>query len=40
MPPLTKVLFLEMDAGERSLVRQWAAAGLMPNVQRLLSRGA
>jgi predicted AlkP superfamily phosphohydrolase/phosphomutase len=39
MPPLTKVLFLEMDAGERSLVRQWAAAGLMPNVQRLLSRG-
>jgi predicted AlkP superfamily phosphohydrolase/phosphomutase len=39
MPPLTKVLFLEMDAAERSLVRQWAAAGLMPNVQRLLARG-
>jgi predicted AlkP superfamily phosphohydrolase/phosphomutase len=37
--PLTKVLFLEMDAAEHSLVRQWAAAGLMPNVQRLLSRG-
>ena len=39
MPPLTKILFLEMDAAEQSLVRQWAAAGLMPNVQRLLSRG-
>ena len=39
MPPLTKVLFLEMDAGERSLVRQWAAEGAMPNVQRLLQRG-
>jgi predicted AlkP superfamily phosphohydrolase/phosphomutase len=39
MAPLTKVLFLEMDAAEQSLVRRWAAAGLMPNVQRLLARG-
>jgi predicted AlkP superfamily phosphohydrolase/phosphomutase len=39
MPPLTKVLFLEMDAGEQSLVRQWAAEGVMPHVQRLLRRG-
>jgi len=39
MPPLTKVLFLEIDAGEQSLVRQWAASGLMPNVARLLERG-
>jgi predicted AlkP superfamily phosphohydrolase/phosphomutase len=38
-PPLTKVLFLEMDAAQHSLVREWAAAGLMPNVQRLLQRG-
>ncbi|HEX2115146.1 MAG TPA: alkaline phosphatase family protein, partial [Alphaproteobacteria bacterium] len=39
MPPLTKVLFLEMDAGEHTLVRKWAAEGVMPNVQRLLQRG-
>src|SRR5690242_9422485 len=36
MPPLTKVLFLEMDAGEHTLVRKWAAEGVMPNVQKLL----
>jgi predicted AlkP superfamily phosphohydrolase/phosphomutase len=35
---LTKVLFLEMDAGEHTLVRQWAAEGVMPNVARLLER--
>jgi predicted AlkP superfamily phosphohydrolase/phosphomutase len=39
MPPLTKVLFLEMDAADRDLVQQWAAEGLMPNVQHLLQRG-
>jgi predicted AlkP superfamily phosphohydrolase/phosphomutase len=39
MAPATKILFLEIDAGERSLVRQWAAAGLMPNVANLLNRG-
>src|SRR5262245_45133074 len=35
---LTKVLFLEMDAAEHTLVRQWAAEGVMPNVARLLER--
>jgi predicted AlkP superfamily phosphohydrolase/phosphomutase len=39
MAPLTKVLFLEMDAADRDLVQQWAAEGLMPNVQRLIQRG-
>ena len=39
MPPLTKVLFLEMDAGEHTLVRRWAAEGVMPTVQKLLQRG-
>jgi predicted AlkP superfamily phosphohydrolase/phosphomutase len=39
MPSLTKVLFLEMDAAEHTLVRRWAAEGVMPNVQKLLARG-
>lgn len=39
MAPLTKVLFLEMDAAEHTLVRKWAAEGVMPNVARLLQRG-
>ena len=35
----TKILFLGFCAGERSLIQQWAAAGLMPTVQSLLKKG-
>jgi predicted AlkP superfamily phosphohydrolase/phosphomutase len=35
----TKILFLGFCAGERSLIHQWAAAGLMPTVQSLLAKG-
>jgi predicted AlkP superfamily phosphohydrolase/phosphomutase len=39
MESLTKVLFLEMDAGEKTLIRDWAAAGLLPTFRSLLAKG-
>jgi len=33
------VLFLEIDAGDKHLILDWARAGVMPNVQALLARG-
>ena len=39
MPPLSKVLFLAMDAGDTNLIQKWAAEGLMPNIRSLLARG-
>jgi len=35
----TDVLFLEIDAGDKHLILEWARAGVMPNVQALLARG-
>lgn len=35
----TRVLFIEVDAGDRELVRQWARAGILPTFQRLLTEG-
>ncbi len=38
-PSPTRVLFLEMDAGDKLLVRRWAAEGVLPNFARLFERG-
>lgn len=35
----TKILVLGFCAGERSLITQWAEAGLMPTVRSLMTRG-
>lgn len=35
---LTKVLVLGIDSGEPSLMTQWAADGLLPNMKRLLDK--
>ena len=35
----TQVLFLEMDAGDKHLILEWARAGLLPNFASLLERG-
>lgn len=35
----TRVLFLEMDAGDKFLIQRWAADGTMPTWHRLLSDG-
>ncbi len=37
--PKTRVLFLEIDAGDRELIREWARDGTMPVVGRLLRDG-
>ncbi|RJQ18639.1 MAG: hypothetical protein C4560_07040 [Nitrospiraceae bacterium] len=34
-----KVLFLAIDAGDKFLVRDWAANGILPNLRSLLDRG-
>ena len=39
MPSSTKLLFLEIDAGDKFLIRRWAADGTLPNLQALLSEG-
>ncbi len=38
--PLTKVLVLGIDSGEPSLMKKWAAEGLLPNMKRLLEKSA
>lgn len=38
--PLTRVLFIGVDAWDKDLVLQWAQAGLLPTVRRFLERGA
>lgn len=35
----TRVLFLEVDAGDRVLIEHWAADGTLPNFARLLREG-
>ena len=35
----TRVLFLEMDAGDKHLIREWAADGTMPTFGKLLEGG-
>ena len=35
----TRVLFLELDAGDKHLVQSWAREGVLPNFQHLLARG-
>jgi predicted AlkP superfamily phosphohydrolase/phosphomutase len=35
----TRVLFLEVDAGDKHLVRSWARDGVLPNFRQLLARG-
>jgi predicted AlkP superfamily phosphohydrolase/phosphomutase len=39
MPPSPKVLLLAMDAGDKTLLRQWAADGTLPAIRSLLRRG-
>jgi predicted AlkP superfamily phosphohydrolase/phosphomutase len=39
MTAASKLLFLEIDAGDRELIRRWADDGTMPTFRRLLSRG-
>jgi predicted AlkP superfamily phosphohydrolase/phosphomutase len=39
MKPLTKVLFLAMDAGDTCLIQQWAEEGILPNIKLLLDTG-
>ncbi|MEO8444192.1 MAG: alkaline phosphatase family protein [Gammaproteobacteria bacterium] len=34
-----RVLFLEVDAGDRELVQQWARDGILPTFRRLLAEG-
>ena len=36
---LTRVLFLEIDAGDKHLLRSWAADGTLPTLRDLFSRG-
>src|ERR1700687_5286746 len=38
-PRAVKVLALGMDAAEPSLLREWACAGYLPNLQRLIATG-
>jgi predicted AlkP superfamily phosphohydrolase/phosphomutase len=35
----TKILLLEIDAGDKNLILSWAEAGILPNLKLLLSRG-
>src|SRR5688572_30254117 len=35
----TRVLFLEIDAGDKHLIRGWAADGTLPTFQRLFATG-
>ena len=35
----TDVLFLEVDAGDKNLILEWARSGVLPNFQALLARG-
>lgn len=37
--PPTRILFLEMDAGDKELVRRWAADGTLPTFAALFGRG-
>ena len=39
MSPATRVLFLEMDAGDRVLIRRWAEMGLLPTWSELMGKG-
>ncbi len=39
MPSPARVLFLEVDAGDRQLIRRWAADGTLPVFRRLLQQG-
>lgn len=34
-----KILLLEIDAGDKTLISNWADAGILPNLKRLLSSG-
>ena len=36
----TRVLFLEVDAGDKVLIQRWAADGTLPTFRELLARGA
>jgi predicted AlkP superfamily phosphohydrolase/phosphomutase len=35
----TRILLLEIDAGDRKLMLDWAAAGILPNLRSLLAKG-
>jgi predicted AlkP superfamily phosphohydrolase/phosphomutase len=35
----TKILLLEIDAGNKTLILNWAAAGILPNLKSLFSNG-
>ena len=35
----TRVLFLEMDAGDKHLIKKWAGEGILPTFRSLLKRG-
>ena len=35
----SKIVFLAMDAGDKNLIREWAADGTLPTIRSLLSRG-
>ena len=40
MRPRAQILFIGIDAGEKSLLLEWAAEGVLPSVKRLLQRQA
>lgn len=35
----TRILLLEVDAGDRNLMLKWAATGILPNLRSLLAKG-
>ena len=39
MAAASKLLFLEIDAGDRELIRRWADDGTLPTFRRLLTHG-
>lgn len=39
MKPLTKILLLAIDAGDKQLIRNWAQDGTLPTIQSLFARG-
>ena len=39
MTPLTKILFLGMDAGDKHLIHKWSADGHLPVLNSLLAKG-
>ena len=39
MNPRTKILFLAIDAGDKSLIKDWSEDGTMPVLKSLLARG-